>query len=77
MPTNAIELPTGYRSIRNWQARISGGYCYVYGEASQDEVFAIRELMGNSVLIGRNVNSRLSPSGIAVAASIPATSSAL
>ena len=72
VPANAIELPTGYRSIRNWQARISGGYCYVYGEASQDEVFAIRELMGNSVLIGRNVNSRLSPSGIAVAASIPA-----
>ena len=59
VPANAIELPTGYRSIRNWQARISGGYCYVYGEASQDEVFAIRELMGNSVLIGRNVNSRL------------------
>jgi putative type IV pilus protein pilM len=69
---NNLNLPYGYISIRPWQTRIANGYCYIFGEATPDEIVLIREKMGNSILIGRNENNRLSPSGVPVAINLPA-----
>lgn len=71
---NALELPDGFIKVRDWRTRISNGYCYIYGEATPDEIVLIRKNMGNSVLIGRNQGNRLYPSGIVVNAAIPAES---
>lgn len=71
---NALELPDGFIKIRDWRTRISNGYCYIYGEATPEEIVLIRKNMGNSVLIGRNQGNRLYPSGIVVNAAIPAES---
>ena len=69
---NALELPDGFIKVRDWRTRISNGYCYIYGEATPEEIVLIRKNMGNSVLIGRNQGNRLYPSGIVVNAVIPA-----
>ena len=71
VPEAALTIPSGFINIGNWKTRINGGYCYIYGEATPDEIVLIRKKMGNSILIGRNENSKLYPSGIAVATSIP------
>ncbi len=71
---NALELPDGFIKVRDWRTRISNGYCYIYGEATPDEIVLIRKNMGNSVLIGKNQGNRLYPSGIVVNAAIPAES---
>lgn len=71
---NALELPDGFIKVRDWRTRISNGYCYIYGEATPEEIVLIRKNMGNSVLIGRNQGNRLYPSGIVVNAAIPAES---
>lgn len=71
---NALELPDGFIKVRDWRTRISNGYCYIYGEATPEEIVLIRKNMGNSVLIGRNQGNRLYPSGIVVNAVIPAES---
>lgn len=71
---NALELPEGFIKIRDWRTRIINGYCYIYGEATPDEIILIRKNMGNSILIGRNQDNRLYPSGIVVNAAIPAES---
>lgn len=71
---NALELPDGFIKVRDWRTRISNGYCYIYGEATPEEIVLIRKNMGNSVLIGRNQGNRFYPSGIVVNAAIPAES---
>lgn len=71
---SALELPDGFIKVRDWRTRISNGYCYIYGEATPDEIVLIRKNMGNSVLIGKNQGNRLYPSGIVVNAAIPAES---
>lgn len=71
---NALRLPDGFIKIRDWQTRIANGYCYIYGEATPEEIALIRKNIGNSILIGRNQGNRLYPSGIVVNAVIPAES---
>ena len=71
---NALEFPDGFIKVRDWRTRISNGYCYIYGEATPEEIVLIRKNMGNSVLIGRNQGNRLYPSGIVGNAAIPAES---
>lgn len=71
---NALRLPDGFIKVRDWQTRIANGYCYIYGEATPEEIALIRKNMGNSILIGRNQGNRLYPSGIVVNAVIPAES---
>ena len=39
---NALELPDGFIKVRDWQTRISNGYCYIYGEATPEEIVLIR-----------------------------------
>lgn len=71
VPENKLSLPNGFTKIREWKRQITGRYCYIYGEATPDEIFMIREKMGNSLLIGRLESQKLYPSGVPVAASIP------
>lgn len=68
-----LDLPPGFVFLRQWQTRIIGDYCYIYGEVQDDEAYIIRKKMGNSLLIGENRNGTMYPSGITVPQSIPNT----
>lgn len=71
IPDNRLELPQGFVKVRNWKTRVLNGYCYIYGEATPDEIVLIRKNLGNSILIGKKQGARLYPSGIEVNAAIP------
>jgi hypothetical protein len=63
---STLALPTGWIAVRNWQARIEGGQCFVWGQASGAEISAARRLLWNSYAIGRAENGRLVPGNGAV-----------
>ena len=71
IPNASLDLPPGYVYLRQWQARIIGDYCYVYGTTEYDQPWLIRKKLGNSLLVGENRSGRLYPSGVAVPATIP------
>ncbi len=65
IPPEDIPLPPGYVMIGNWQNHMAGSYCYVFGDAvSADVISHIRNRLGNSVLVGQNINGVIFPSGI-------------
>lgn len=63
IPPASLALPEGWRMLRTWHARMQGGYCYVYGEASPDEVEAVRRLFRGSFAVGLADRGRLVPAG--------------
>lgn len=71
IPQNALQLPRGYVYLEQWRTTIIGNYCYIYGPIDEDEIYIIRERLGNSMLVGLNTNGRLNPSGVTVPANIP------
>ena len=71
VPTASLDLPPGYVFMRQWQTRIIGDYCYIYGETENDEPYLIRQKMRNSLLVGENRNGTLYPSGISIPQGIP------
>lgn len=71
VPTASLDLPPGYVFMRQWQTRIIGNYCYIYGETENDEPYLIRQKMRNSLLVGENRNGTLYPSGISIPQGIP------
>ena len=65
IPAGDLPLPPGYVALGNWQARVVGDYCYVFGTAPSHEVFyQVRRILKNSVLTGENRNGVIFPSGI-------------
>lgn len=70
----SLDLPPGYRFLRQWQARTVGGYCYIYGQADGEERIIIRKALGNSLLVGENRNGVLYPGSVSIPASIPSGS---
>lgn len=71
IPNASLDLPPGYVYLHQWQARIIGNYCYVYGTTGDGQPWLIRKKLGNSLLVGENRNGRLYPSGVAVPQAIP------
>jgi hypothetical protein len=70
----SLSLPNDWRAMRAWSARVDGGRCYVYGEASQEEIAAVRDLFHGSFALGMASGGRLVPvlgNAIAVPAFIP------
>lgn len=61
---SVLELPDGWHALRAWSARMEGGYCYVYGPASAEEIAAAWELFQGSFAVGRAENGRLTPDGL-------------
>lgn len=61
IPLAALSLPESRRPLRDWQARVEGGFCYVYGEASAEEMEAARQAFRGSLAIGMAENGRLIP----------------
>lgn len=45
-------LPPGWKPVRTWHNRISGGRMYVWGEASAKEAKAILDLVQGSLAVG-------------------------
>jgi len=74
IPNASLDLPPGYRFLRQWQARTVGGYCYIYGNADGEEGASIRKALGSSLLVGENRNGVLYPGSVSVPASIPSGS---
>lgn len=58
---SSLDLPTGWTMLRPWQARIEAGCLYVWGEASPEEIAAVRDLYWGSYAIGRAAGGRLDP----------------
>ena len=42
IPNASLDLPPGYVYLRQWQARIIGDYCYVYGTTEYDQPWLIK-----------------------------------
>lgn len=60
-----LPLPEGYEPLGNWQARVVGDYCYVFGQSPSHEVsYHVRRILKNSVLTGENRNGVIFPSGV-------------
>lgn len=63
VPLSALGLPSEWRALRPWTARMESGRCYVYGAASAEEIEAVRELFRGSFAVGRAEGGRLVPDG--------------
>ena len=50
IPLAVLDLPENWRALRNWRARVDVGRCYVYGDASIQEVMAVRQLFRGALL---------------------------
>lgn len=61
IPLGSLSLPESRRPLRDWKARVEGGVCYVYGEASPEEMEAARWLFQGSLAVGMAENGRLVP----------------
>lgn len=42
IPLASLNMPESWRALRAWRARVDAGRCYVYGEASPQEIAAVR-----------------------------------
>ncbi|MDR2819474.1 MAG: type IV pilus biogenesis protein PilM [Desulfovibrio sp.] len=69
--SSSLTLPSGWTAVRNWQARIDSSHCYVWGQATNDEISAARKLLWESYATGRAESGRLVPGNGAVI-SLPA-----
>lgn len=58
---SALNMPQSWRAVRAWRARVEGGRCYVYGQASQSEISAVRQLFEGSFALGMASAGRLVP----------------
>ena len=61
IPLAVLDLPESWRALRNWRARVDAGRCYVYGNASMQEIMAVRQLFRGSFALGMASNGRLVP----------------
>lgn len=61
VPLSSLNLPESWRMLRTWKARVQGGRCYVYGEASPEEVEAVRQLFQGSFAVGMADGGRIVP----------------
>lgn len=61
IPLAVLDFPDSWRALRNWRARVDAGRCYVYGDASIQEVMAVRQLFRGSFALGMASNGRLVP----------------
>ena len=58
---SALHMPESWRPLRQWRARVDGGRCYVYGEATPQEIAAVRQLFQGSFALGQASAGRLVP----------------
>lgn len=63
IPVQSLKLPSGWRALRPWKIRMDGGCCYIFGDASAEEIAAARELLRGSLAVGWAANGRLQPGG--------------
>lgn len=61
VPLSSLSLPESWRMLRTWKARVQDGCCYVYGEATPEEVEAVRRLFQGSFAVGLASGGRLVP----------------
>ncbi len=61
IPLASLDLPASWRALRPWHARVQGGFCYVYGEASPQEAEAVRQLFRESLAVGLADQGRIVP----------------
>lgn len=62
VPLSSLSLPESWRMLRTWKARVQDGCCYVYGEATPEEVEAVRRLFLGSFAVGLASGGRIVPS---------------
>lgn len=60
----ALDMPDSWRPLRQWRARVDGGRCYVYGDATAQEIAAVRQLFQGSFALGQANAGRLVPAPV-------------
>lgn len=58
---SVLNLPDSWRPLRQWRARVDGGRCYVYGQATAREIAAVLQLFQGSFALGQASSGRLVP----------------
>lgn len=61
IPLADLDMPQSWNRLRNWRARVENGYCYVYGEATPEEIAVVREFFHGSMALGMAWEGRLVP----------------
>ena len=61
-PELSAALPPGQAGSHPWNARVEGGFLYVWGPASDLAVEIVRDALRGSAAVGRAVNGVISPS---------------
>lgn len=61
---SALNLPESWHPLRQWRARVDGGRCYVYGDATPQEIAAVRQLFQGSFALGQASSGRLVPAPV-------------
>ena len=56
---SSLNLPSTWAPVRNWRNQIQGGRCYVWGDASADEIRAAQRGLNDSYSIGTAINGRI------------------
>lgn len=72
IPQAALALPASWQALRVWRARVDAGRCYVYGEASHEEIATVRDMFRGSFALGMASNGRLVPALGSSAVPVPA-----
>jgi type II secretory pathway pseudopilin PulG len=55
----SLNLPSTWAPVRNWRNQIQGGRCYVWGNASADEIRAAQRGLNDSYSIGTAINGHI------------------
>ena len=58
---SALNLPQGWKPLREWRAKVANGRCYVFGQASAQEIAAVRKLFLGSFALGQASSGQLAP----------------
>ncbi|MBQ7649999.1 MAG: type IV pilus biogenesis protein PilM [Victivallales bacterium] len=58
---SSLAMPATWHGLRAWRARVEDGRCYVYGEATQEEIAAVRDLFRGSFALGMASKGTLIP----------------
>lgn len=72
IPLASLNLPESWRMLRTWKARVQNNCCYVYGDASPEEVEAVRRLFQGSFAVGLVSGGRIVPALAPHPVSVPA-----
>lgn len=71
MLSEYLPVPWSMHARHTWNARISNGIVYVWGNATPRQIFLVRKLLRQSLAVGEAQGGILQPAGEALPAFVP------